>query len=103
VSKPDAKPFPVMSRYIKSIPWAMLAPHEERAEKNHGQSLKILASRGGLSPSEALDILADRRWNGLAFELPRDRATRDARDRETAEELRVAVETWLSTPGVQSP
>jgi hypothetical protein len=36
----------------RSVPWAWVAPHEEQARRNHGQSLDELARRGGLSPLE---------------------------------------------------
>ncbi len=42
-----------------SLPWSLLEKFPERAEKNHGQSLKVLARRGGLCPSEALAIIED--------------------------------------------
>lgn len=42
---------------LDQIPFAMLIPHEDRAVLTHGQSLEKLASRGGLSPQEALAIL----------------------------------------------
>lgn len=46
----------------KEVPWHILAPHEAQAHKNHSQSLETLARRGGLSPSEMLAILEDRRF-----------------------------------------
>lgn len=45
-----------------SLPWEMIAPHEEQARENHSQTLKRLAERGGLSPTEALAILDDRKY-----------------------------------------
>lgn len=42
-----------------SIPWEMIAPHEPQAIKNHSQTLRRLAERGGLSYSEAIAILKD--------------------------------------------
>lgn len=54
---------PIMSsKYLKSIPWEMIAPHERQAMKNHGQSLDRLASRGGLAPSEVLAIMDGVHW-----------------------------------------
>lgn len=47
------------------VPWAMLVPHEQQAQKNHSQTLKRLAERGGLSPCEALAILDDRPWKRM--------------------------------------
>lgn len=43
----------------KSMPWAFLSHHEEQAQRNHQQSLATLARRGGLSPLEAVSVLAD--------------------------------------------
>lgn len=47
---------------LSEIPWDMIAPHEEQAQSNHGQSLERLAQRGGLGASEALDIIEGRSW-----------------------------------------
>lgn len=47
------------------LPWAMLTPHEKQAERNHSQTLRRLAERGGLGPSEALAVLDDRRWHNM--------------------------------------
>ena len=44
------------------IPWDVITPHEQQAQRNHDQTLKQLAKRGGLSPSEAVAILEDRPW-----------------------------------------
>ena len=59
--------FPIMNHgepkcCPSSIPWDIIAGHEEQAYHNHGQSLELLASRGGLSPCEAVAILEDRGW-----------------------------------------
>ena len=43
-----------------SIPWDMIAPHEQQAVRNHSQTLERLAERGGLSYSEAIAVLTDR-------------------------------------------
>lgn len=52
---------------INSIPWRIIAPHDAQAIRNHaGQNLENLASRGGLSPCEAVAVLEDvdyrKRW-----------------------------------------
>lgn len=44
------------------IPWAMIASHERQADRNHGQTLRRLHDRGGLSWCEALAVLEDRPW-----------------------------------------
>lgn len=52
----------------KTIPFSLLAPHEKQAQHNHGQTLKRLAERGGLSPDEAVAVLEDREWHRMAKE-----------------------------------
>ncbi len=47
------------------VPWAMIEPHEKQAYKNHSQTLKRLAERGGLAASEAVALLEDRDWTRL--------------------------------------
>lgn len=58
--------FPILAAErggLRSIPWAMIAPHDDQATKNHdGQSLARLAQRGGLCYAEAIAILEDREW-----------------------------------------
>lgn len=52
----------------KSIPLALIALHERQAGRNHYQTLKRLAERGGLSASEAVAVLEDRDWHGMTDE-----------------------------------
>jgi len=67
------KRFPVLgsSRYGSapgaptSVPWDLLTPHEAQAERNHYQSLRELAERGGLSPAEMVAVLEDRPWRNM--------------------------------------
>ncbi|NTA36832.1 hypothetical protein [Agrobacterium salinitolerans] len=57
--------FPVLNATgrITSVPWRLVAPHEEQAKKNHGgQSLERLAQRGGLSWPELFAVMADEEW-----------------------------------------
>jgi hypothetical protein len=56
----EEKQFPIQNGPPKSIPWEMIAPHEKQAFSNHNQSLKRLAERGGLSPTEAMLVLENR-------------------------------------------
>ncbi len=42
------------------VPWAFVAPHEWRADRNHRQSLGQLNRRGGLDPCELLAVLENR-------------------------------------------
>lgn len=50
---------------VTQIPWPLLELHEPQARQNHGQSFAVLASRGGLSASEALAIMEDRRFERM--------------------------------------
>jgi len=43
----------------RTVPWSLVAPHEKRAFSNHGQTLRRLAQRGGLSPYELVRLLRD--------------------------------------------
>ncbi len=65
------RPFPIIqgsaerfdpSGAPESIPWGLLEPHEAQAVRNHSQSLRRLAERGGLSTCEAIAVIEDRRW-----------------------------------------
>lgn len=40
-----------------AVPWALIEPYEAQARRNHSQSLKRLAERGGLSPLELYDVV----------------------------------------------
>lgn len=46
------------------IPWGLVAPYEGNALRNHDQSLKRLAQRGGLDPLELYWIMNGLRWRG---------------------------------------
>jgi len=67
----EQKQFPIMLEGYgegsrTGIPWAVIEGHERQAQENHGrQSLAHLASRGGLSPCEAVAVLEDRRWQRM--------------------------------------
>ena len=68
----DRSVFPIMhGKYLKGIPWELIAPHERQAQDNHDQSLKRLAERGGLSPCEALVILENRSYDFGASQAAR--------------------------------
>lgn len=63
----DARQFPVLSscrhpRMPRSVPWRLLAPHEEQARANHSQTLERLAERGGLDVTEMAVILRNEKW-----------------------------------------
>lgn len=66
--------FPILMNYSDrhkhpdwpvSIPWLLIAPHEPQAYHNHSQSLKRLAERGGLCPSELYAVLTDQDWRSV--------------------------------------
>jgi hypothetical protein len=66
----DERRFPLLRDWrrnrdesIQSVPWAMLEPHEDQAQRNHGQSLERLAERGGLGVCEMLFILDNKPLN----------------------------------------
>lgn len=52
------KQFPILGTR-ESIPWSVIEPHEKQAHRNHSQTLKRLAERGGLSWTEAFLALTD--------------------------------------------
>lgn len=55
--------FPILGDdQITAIPWAVIEPHEPQAGRNHSQTLRGLAGRGGLSPCEAVAVMLDRPW-----------------------------------------
>ena len=41
----------------RTVPWSLLAPHEDQAIYNHGQTLQRLAERGGLGPDEMVCVI----------------------------------------------
>jgi len=60
--------FPILNDpMIKSIPWAVMLPHEKQAQRNHSQTLRGLAGRGGLSIHEAYHIIRDEEWPYRTF------------------------------------
>lgn len=68
----EVKRFPILGAGY-SIPWDMIAPFEQQAQKNHGQSLQRLAERCGLDPSEALAVLECRQWERMDPDHARSR------------------------------
>lgn len=63
----ETRMFPILKpRYgdpKEYIPWDFLAPHEHQALRNHDQTLKRLAERGGLGWNEVLDIITGNKWD----------------------------------------
>ena len=89
--KPDQPTGPAIFRvsdtpgyHAFGIPWAMIAPHEKQARRNHSQSLRMLHDRDGLAWSEALAVLTDREWlhnsNAKAIVLKMVDAWKEAND-----------------------
>ena len=79
---------------LTSIPWAMIAPHDATAQRNHGgQNLIRLAQRGGLCPLEAVAVLEDaeyrKRWPDT-----HDRETNEKRTLEARAILKQMVANW---------
>jgi len=60
----EARRFPIQRG--PSILWSVIAPHEDQARRNHGQTLARLAERGGLDPIEALAVIEDRDYPARA-------------------------------------
>ncbi len=56
--------------YPQSIPFAMFEGHERQCKRNHGgQTLQVIAERGGFGPDEALAVLEDRAWSHIPAQL----------------------------------
>lgn len=77
------RPFPIMPpdkhnerqhlkargiRIMNGVPWGMMEEHEAQAERNHDQSLRVLAGRSGLSACEAVAVLEDRDWRYMPLD-----------------------------------
>lgn len=56
----------------RTIPWAAIRRFDEQARKNFGQSLEVLAARGGISPGEANAIIEGRPWERMPYSEERD-------------------------------
>lgn len=70
----DDRQFPIVfDEVIKSVPWALLEPHEAQAIKNHKYPLETLANMGGLSPEEAVAIIEGRAWERAPFSQSRQK------------------------------
>lgn len=52
-----------------SVPWWVMIPHEAQSQRNHGQSIKRIAERGGFSPAEAWCVVTGKRWGDVESEL----------------------------------
>lgn len=55
------------NKWDRTVPFSML--NEEQAQKNHSQTLKRLAERGGLAPSEAIAIIKGGGWKPVSDKI----------------------------------
>lgn len=79
---------------LKSIPWAMIAPHDAAAQRNHGgQNLIRLAQRGGLCPLEAVAVLEDVHYR-TRWPDTHDRETCEKQTLEARAILKQMVSNW---------
>jgi hypothetical protein len=76
---PEESQFPILgsSRQLlptlpTSVPWSIVEPHESQAMKNHGQTLKRLADRGGLGWTELSDVIEGKSWDGRSYSSRHD-------------------------------
>ena len=82
--------------YPRSIPWDIIAPHEDAALRNHDQTLDKLASRGGLGASEAICVIYPHRLKDY-IRVWRDgsEAERFSSEAHAVDELNKLVVEWL--------
>jgi hypothetical protein len=76
---------PILKEPGFRLPWALIAPHEGRALKNHDQTLERLAQRGGLSFTEAYAVLTDKDCSAVKHDEPAQRAARAVIEKMIAE------------------
>lgn len=57
--------FPILGSNGATIDWQLVADHGGQANKNHYQTVKRLAERGGLSWSELHAVLHNRPWQKM--------------------------------------
>lgn len=73
--------FPVLNHKrdnfpLASVPWEFIAPHEAQAQRNHAQTLKRLAERGGLSAKEMLAVVTGQHWMQTCWKIDNPHANR---------------------------
>ena len=104
--KIDRAPFPVLltadtrrelvayfdGSVLEWVPWWLIESHEAQAQKNHSQTLRRLAERGGLCPSELVAVLEDRDWSEMSaigavlkIKVLMHKATKHCHDEEPAD------------------
>lgn len=61
LAKPRAR-FPILGSRGATIDWQLVADHGQQAERNHSQSVRRLAERGGLSWCDMHAVLHNKAW-----------------------------------------
>lgn len=74
----------------QDVPFEFVAEHDKQCWLNHGQTPRRLTDRGGLSPSEMLAVVEDRRFESMpdADAIARLRAKLEAWELARKEKLR---------------
>lgn len=73
-----------------TVPWSLLAGHEEQASRNHDQSLERLAERGGLDPVEMLAVIENRKWKPMTLHAAVEQLKEAVRAHETKQRAHLA-------------
>jgi hypothetical protein len=63
----DDRPFPIQDG--PTVPWYVMAPHEAQCQKNHSQSLKRIAERGGFGACEAYAVTHGLTWQDMKNDI----------------------------------
>ena len=61
----NRKQFPILNGGDAKIDWQLVEEHAQQAMSNHGQTIRVLASRGGLSWCELFAVLHNQRWQKI--------------------------------------
>jgi len=67
-------------QWRKSVPWSLVASRESQAKRNHSQSLKQLAERGGLSPRELYAVVRGISWSHITSRDLWDMSEKEAQE-----------------------
>lgn len=89
---------PILRHPEFRLPWALIAPHEKQAMKNHGQTLERLAERGGLCFTEAYATLRDLALFSIRHDDNAQVGAREWIERRIAAEIEYA--SWTVPDGV---
>lgn len=94
---------PILRHPDFRLPWALVAPHEKQAMRNHGQTLEQLAERGGLGFTEALAIMCDLPWRMVGLDEANAKLWLQERIAEHAAGVATSVEDRARTLYAHSP